>query len=296
MKKGLKIFLKTLIIILLALTGFAALRIILGMVNSSTNNNDSEFSQDGEISQKNEDELLFLFTGVDSGGEDIGTRTDTMMLVLCNKSSKEIKIVSIPRDTRVYVNGNLDKINSAHSYGGMPLTINTLRDFMGIDLDYYMQVSFQAVVDGVDTLDGIEINVDERVAEAMKMNPGPHKFDGEKALWYVRFRKGYVDADLGRIKTQQDFLVQFIKQALKAKNIFKLPKIYWAMSKNMETNIPFSTLMSFAWNFKNISDAEISTYTIDGSAEMIGGVSYLVPYDSSVLELRNSIFYNYLLE
>lgn len=300
MKKGLKKFLKILIIILLILTALTAFRIILGMIISSTKGDNqvdgTDLADGNTIGQNNPDELLFLFTGVDSDGGDTGTRTDTIMLVLCNKANKEIKIVSIPRDTRVYVNGNLDKINSAHSYGGMPLTIKTIRDFMAIDLDYFMQVSFQAVVDGVDAMGGIDIDVDERVADAMKMNPGPHTFDGEKALWYVRFRKGYVDADLGRIKTQQDFVVSFIKQALRPKNIFKLPRIYRAMSKNMETNIPFSTLASFAWSFKNISDADISTYTIDGNPETIGGVSYFVPYDNSVLELRNSLFYNYLVE
>jgi len=128
----------------------------------------------------------------------------------------------------------------------------------------------------------------------MQMNPGVHTFDGERALWYVRFRKGYSDADLGRIRTQQDFVASFIKQALKPKNIFKLPKVYMAMSNNMETNIPFSTLFSFAWDFKNISSANISTYTIDGNPEMIGGTSYYIPSSSSILNLRNTLLYNYI--
>src|SRR5699024_7242827 len=106
------------------------------------------------------------FAGVDSNGKDTGTRTDTLMLVLCNKITKDIQIISVSRDTRVFVNGNLDKINSAHSYGGMPLTIKTIREFMGIDLDYFLQVSFEGVVDGVDALGGIDINVDQRVADA----------------------------------------------------------------------------------------------------------------------------------
>lgn len=300
MNKRLKTFLKIIIIILLIVTGFTALRLVAGMLRSSTsdenNVEDSYLGENNVIGQNNPDELLFLFGGVDSNGEKTGTRTDTLMLVLCNKASKDIKIVSIPRDTRVYVNGNLDKINSAHSYGGMPLTLKTLREFMGIDLDYFLQVSFQGAVDGVDALGGIEIDVDQRVADAMNMKPGPHTFDGERALRYVRFRKGYGDADLGRIKTQQDFVVSFIKQALKPKNIFKLPKVYGAMSENMETNIPFSTLASFAWSFKNISDADISTYTIDGYPETIEGVSYFIPDSQSVLDLRNSLLYNYLEE
>ncbi|MDD7305565.1 MAG: LCP family protein [Peptoniphilaceae bacterium] len=294
MRKGLKKLLKVLIIILLIITAFTAIRLIFAIINSSTNSDD--FYDNTQFSQPNQDQLFFLFTGLDAEGEDTGSRTDTLMLVLCKKSSKEIKIISIPRDTRVYVNGNLDKINSAHSYGGMPLTIKTLRDFFGIDLNNYLQVSFQGVVDGVDALGGVEVDVDQRVADAMKMNPGPHVFDGEKALWYVRFRKGYNDADLGRIKTQQDFVISFVKQALKPKNLLKLPKLYSAMSKNMKTNIPFSTLASFAWTFKSISNADIATYTVEGSPEIIDGISYLIPNNQSVEDLRNEILYDYLTQ
>lgn len=298
MKKGLKILLKVIIIFLLIVVGLTAIRLIIGMFNSSISEKNqmqaSDLDEGNEIIQKNSDELFFLFAGVDSNGEETGTRTDTLMLVLCNKLTKDIKIISIPRDTRVYIDGKLDKINAAHSYGGIPLTIKTIREFMGVDLDYFLQVSFEGVVDGVDALGGIDIDVDQRVADAMRMNPGVHNFDGEKALWYVRFRKGYGDADLGRIKTQQDFVASFIKQALKPKNIFKLPKVYMAMSNNMETNIPFSTLFSFAWDFKNISSANISTYTIDGNPEMIGGTSYYIPSSSSILNLRNTLLYNYI--
>lgn len=298
MKKVLKTILKIIIIFLLIIVSISAIRIVLGMVNSTLsdkNQYQAEDFDDGYTpTSDNPDELLFVFAGVDSNGEDMGTRTDTLMLVLANKKSKEIKIISIPRDTRVYVNGSLDKINAAHSYGGMPLTVKTIRDFMGIDLNYFLEVSFQAVVDGVDAMGGIDIDVDQRVADATRMNPGPHRFDGERALWYVRFRKGYSDADLGRIQTQQDFIVSFIKQALSPRNIFKLPKIYKAMSKNMETNVPTSELFSYALAFKNISDADISTFTLDGNPQLIGETCYFIPDRDSVLELRNSLLYNFI--
>lgn len=299
MSKGLKLFLKAIILILMLFIGVTAFRIIFTMVNNNeiSKRNDfdaSELSEGNIIEQKDPNELLFVFAGVDNGKKGIGTRTDTLMLVLANKKTKTIDIISIPRDTRVYVDGELDKINAAHSYGGMALTIKTIRDFLGIDLDYYAEVSFQAVVDGVNAMGGLDIDINEDVASAMQMNPGLHTFDGEQALNYVRFRKGYANADLGRIQTQQDFMVQFIKQMLKPKNILKIPEVFLSVSDDIDTNISTSTMISFAWAFKNISESNITTHTILGSPEMIDDISYYIPDKDSTIEMRNTLLYNYI--
>lgn len=297
MKKTLKLILKIIIAILLIFVGLSFIRILFGLMysNVSPENNfvASYLHQGNEIKQRDPDELLFLFTGVDSTGENTGTRTDTMMLVLANKKLKKIDIISIPRDTRVNINGNFDKINAAHSYGAMPLTLKTVRELMGIDIDYFIQVSFQSVIDGVDALGGIEIDVDEKVANAMNMNSGLHTFNGKDALWYVRFRKGYIDADLGRINTQQNFIKEFVKQSLKFTTIYKLPRIYKAVSKNMETNIPFSTLLSYSWSFRDIDSKNIETHLIEGYPEIIDGVSYYIPNEENIRDIRNNLLYNY---
>ncbi|MFR2716163.1 MAG: LCP family protein [Anaerococcus obesiensis] len=239
--------------------------------------------------------MLFVFAGVDATGEN-GTRTDTLMLVLMNKENKTIDIISIPRDTRVDVDGNMDKINAAHSYGGMDDTIKTIRNFLSIDLDYYAEVSFQAVEDGVDALGGVDINVPDQIATAQNIEPGLHHFNGKQALDYCRFRKGYANADLGRISCQQDFVVQFIKNMTRPKNIIKIPGVISKVSSNMDSNISMTTILSFAWAFKNIDDAQINTQTIPGYPDMIDGISYYIPDNEATIDLRNKILYNYLLE
>lgn len=299
MSKGFKLFIRSILIILLftvLLFGYKIAKVVIGYSSTSEKNEfqGEDLASGNKILQKNPDELLFLFAGVDSTGDKVGTRTDTLMLVLANKVNKTINIISIPRDTLVYIDGEEDKINAAHSYGGMAMTIKTLRDFFGIDLDYFTEVSFQAVVDAVDAMGGVNIDVDEYTADAMEMNPGLHTFNGKEALDYVRFRKGYANADLGRIQTQQDFMVQLIKQMLEAKNILKLPEVFASTGKNIDTNIPLSTMLSFAWSFKNISEADINTYMIDGYADMIDGVSYYIADEDSVSDIRNSILFNYI--
>ena len=293
--------LKIVLLVLMFVTIITAFRIIKGMVGGMKRGLDNSFSgedlgEGNKIQQKNPDELLFVFAGVDDDGSKTNTRTDTLMLVLMNKKNKTIDIISIPRDTRVYIEGDLDKINAAHSYGGIDETIKTIRTFLNIDLDYYMQVSFQSVVDIIDAMGGVDINVSEDIADAMEIDSGIHKFNGEEALAYVRFRKGYANADIGRISTQQDFMVQLIKQMLKPKNIIKLPKIYSKTSSKIDTNISNGTLLSFAFAFRSISKAEINTYTIPGEGEMIDGISYYVAYEQKTIDLRNQILYNYIMD
>lgn len=296
-----KTILKLILIVLMAITAILAFFVLKGLISThfvkNENNFDgSDLAQGNVIEQKNKDELLFLFAGVDSTGEKLNTRTDTLMLVLMNKATKNIDIISIPRDTLVYINGQPDKINAAHSYGGMDMTIKTIRDFLSIDLDYYMEVSFKAVEKGVDALGGVKIDVKEPIAQAQNIEPGLHVFNGEEALNYVRFRKGYSNADLGRIAAQQDFMVQFIKQLSKPSNILKIPKVFASVSSNMDTNINTKNLISFAWAFKNISDAQINTYTIPGYPDMIDGVSFYIADSESTIDIRNQVLYNYLLE
>lgn len=295
-----KRIIKTLLVLLMLVTLVAAFTIVKGFISSQIVNDENKFtgedlSDENKIEQKNEDELLFVFAGVDSTGEKTSTRTDTLMLVLMNKDSKSIDIISIPRDTRVYVNGNLDKINAAHSYGGMADTIKTIRNFLSIDLDYYAEISFKAVEDGVDALGGVDINVPEDIAKAQEIQAGIHHFNGKEALDYCRFRKGYPTADLGRIACQQDFVVQFIKNMTKIKNIIKIPSVISKVNKNMDSNIKMSTILSFAWAFRNIDKSEINTKTIPGYPDMIDGISYYIPDQEGTIDIRNKILYNYLL-
>ena len=82
----------------------------------------------------------------------------------------------------------------------------------------------------------------------------------------------------------------------KLKNIIKIPGVISKVSSNMDSNISMSTILSFAWAFKNIDDAQINTQTIPGYPDMIDGISYYIPDNEATIDIRNKILYNYLLE
>ena len=126
MKKGFKNILKSILIFLMFIVLFSGIILVINFIK---NDNDDSISGNG-------DEFLFLLAGVDSTGEETGTRTDTLMLVKANVDEKSIDLISIPRDSKVEINGYMDKINAAHSYGGIDLTMQTIRDFLGINLTY----------------------------------------------------------------------------------------------------------------------------------------------------------------
>lgn len=288
MKNNLIKIIKSLIIFLLFVIVFAAGFIIVGFLKGKDIEN--------PISSvtNNKDEFLFLLAGVDSTGEETGTRTDTLMLIKANSENKTVDMISIPRDSYVSINGSMDKINAAHSYGGIDLTMEVVRDFLGINLDKYMVVSFEAVIKGIDALGGMDVEVSPEVAAAMGISPGVHAMSGDEVLTYVRFRKGYQNADLGRINTQQEFLKQFIKEATKAKNLPKLPKVYAAMKPYLKTNMNIKDLSGLAMKFKSVDFSNLNSVKLEGEPFNMGGVSYYKIYPESIENVKTTYLNSFL--
>ena len=131
--------------------------------NAQTYANGGTFEDQAVKTSK--DEYLILMVGVDQaageeGNEDF-TRTDTIMLLKANVKDGTIKLLSIPRDSRVLVRNTYDKVNHAHAFGGIELTLQSLRNFLGLDIDYYVQVNYQALVNIVDAIGGVDYEVPE---------------------------------------------------------------------------------------------------------------------------------------
>lgn len=287
MKNNMIKIIKSVIVFLMFVVIFAAGFILLNFFkNDGTGGEIFDISKDKEF--------MFLLAGVDSTGEDTGTRTDTLMLVNVNKDKNTIDMISIPRDSYVSIRGSMDKINAAHSYGGIDLTMEVVRDFLGINLDKYFVISFDAVIAGINALGGMDVEVSNEVASAMGISPGIRKMRGDEVLAYVRFRKGYQNADLGRINTQQDFMKQFIKEATKVENISKLPSVYKAMKPYIKTNIGLKNLSSLALDFKSVDPSNINSIRLEGEPFNAGGISYFKVYPNSIEEIRQNYLKSYL--
>lgn len=278
---------------------------IITFIIKGEDNNSSFASGIADIIRGGNDakEINFLLLGIDA--KDInkakGQRTDTMILCRYDDTTGKISMLSIPRDTMAVIRGrkNKEKINHAHAYGGPDLSIKAVRDLLGVDIEYYVRVDYKIVKDVVDLIGGVEVDVpmdmkynDPTADPPLKIDikKGKQVLKGEKALEYLRYRKGYADQDLGRIEAQQQFMNSAIKKALNPINIIKLPKFIDTYFKNVDTNIPLDVVAKFAVKAKNIDTEKMEATTLPGKPKLINGVWYFVNNEEETRDVVNSMF------
>lgn len=254
------------------------------------------------IEQVVDNELLFLVLGLDSddfsGATTEQNRTDTMILAKVNFDTGKVDILSIPRDSRVMVRGQLDKINHAHHFGGLKLAMKTTRDFLNLDIDYYVRVNFFSVKDIVDVLGGIEVDVPVQVDVAednVHLKPGKQVLNGKQALQFARFRAGYAEGDMGRVKSQQLIIKALVKELTKPKNLAKIPEILDVVKKTVNTNIPFSTIAKSALKAGNLNVDKMNTQIVPGEPAYINNISYFIPNRSKLNTIVKEMFGDYLI-
>ncbi len=250
-------------------------------------------------------ELFFLLMGVDraeSQGEL--TRTDTMMLVKVDFEKPAIDLISLPRDSRVLINGGYDKLNSAHVYGGPELTIQSIRDWLNIDLDYYVKVDFKAVQDIVDAMGGVDFEIPDNGIQYKYYDenddgqlfvPGMQRLDGMRALGFLRFRDGYDNGDIGRVEAQQTFMKAIVEQLLSSSNISNIPGYIKTYYENVETNISWNEIWDMMGYISQLSDVELNAYTVPGVGEYIDEISYYVIDEEGTREMIKRLLPNYII-
>jgi LCP family protein required for cell wall assembly len=201
------------------------------------------------------DNISILFIGIDdSQSRNLGkdTRSDALMVATLNKKDKSVKLLSIPRDSYVHVpeKNIYTKITHAHAYGGTKLTIDTVQELLDIPIDYYVKMNFNAFMDVVNALGGIEVNVPYNLYEqdskdrqnAIHLKKGLQTLNGEEALALARTR--HYDSDIQRGGRQQEILKAIIKKAESANSLTKYGQVINAIGDNMETNMTFNDMKS----------------------------------------------------
>lgn len=259
-----------------------------------------DLAKGNKIEQRVPNEVFFLMVGVDENSQmenkDQNTRTDTIMLAKVNFDTGEADVLSIPRDTKVRINGEYHKINAAHAYGGMTLTLQTIRNFLGVDLDYYVAVNFKAVEDVVDAIGGIEVNNQYRIViprENVDIPAGKIKLQGKDALAFVRNRE-FDNGDLGRVDNQQKFMMNLLDQVISPSNITKVPQLIDIYKKDVKTNIPSDIMAGAATKIGNINKDKVHFHTLPGEP-VNDGISYYVAHKEETLRLVEEIFGDYML-
>lgn len=221
-----------------------------------------------------------LVLGVDERQNDAG-RSDTMMLV--RFAGDEVRVLSIPRDTRLEIPGyGPGKANSAYTYGGPALAKEAVGEMLGVDVQYYAKVNLAGFRELVDLMGGVEINVPKAMQYTdptdglnIDLQPGLQRLDGDKAEQFVRFRYDEIGDDMGRIARQQQFLKAAAAQALTPRNLPRLPQLVQTAFSYAETDLPVTELVKLAWSGYNASQRNaVLLETVPGHGEYVEEISY----------------------
>lgn len=216
-----------------------------------------------------------LLLGLDA--RDGGTgRTDTIMVANVDFDTGKINLLSVPRDSRVFLEGKYDRINAAYVYGGIDMITESVENLLDIELDHYAIIYFQGFVEVVDLLGGVKVNVPERMYhpnEGIDLQPGVQALDGDDALGYARYR--YTEnGDLDRARHQQEILEALRKKVFSPSTVTKIPELITIAYEYIETDLTNSELMKLADNSSKFSEQEIDSAVLPGEIVKIDGLWY----------------------
>ena len=245
------------------------------------------------------DNFSVLFIGIDdsrSRNFKKDTRSDALILATFNAKDESVKMVSIPRDSYVYIpcEDKYDKITHAHAYGGVKCTVESIENLFDIHIDYYVKMNFYAFMDVVDALGGIEVEVPYDIKEkdsedhrnAIVLKKGVQKLNGEEALALARTRKK--DNDIERGKRQQEILKAILKKASQASSITKYDDVIEAVGSNMKTNFTFDQIKSLVYYVISNKNLSIESLHLTGT-DHNDGVYYYMLDEQSVQEISETL-------
>ncbi|MBT9435379.1 LCP family protein [Streptococcus suis] len=307
---GKKIFLMSLAII--GLTVGAGLIYGASLLNFSTDAISKTFKQlDGEekITPIDATEpLTILLMGVDMdqatrGGDWEGGRSDSMILVTVNPKTKETNMMSLTRDIMVEIaeangesSGTVEKLNHSYSYGQAPMAIATIEKMMDINIDRYIEINMDGLVELVDAVGGIEVNntlgfpisiSEHEPAYTSIVQPGKQLVNGDQALVYARMRYDDPEGDIGRQRRQREVITAIIKKLLQLDGFTQYKKILTAISNNMRTNIEISPVtIPNLLGYKD-SVSKLNSYQLRGVDQMVDAIYYQLPTSTHLLEMQN---------
>lgn len=280
-KKTFKVLLRILLVIVIILViAVVALAGTYFFINWQKDVQDKESGDKNIIERlvvpekKEEPVVTCLFLGVN------GNLTDFIMLGQYNPNTREIALLSIPRDTNVG-NSSVDgKINSAYSSRGMDKLKKQVTEITGIEIDYHVLFKTKILRQVVDKIGGVTVDVpinmnydDPYQNLYIHLKKGTQKLTGSQAEQFCRFRKnndgsGYPGGDVERTKAQQKFIKAFISELLKVDNVSKIPDLINIVLEGTKTNVTLNVAKEYIDDVIALKTDRITTNTLPGSARM----------------------------
>ncbi len=297
-RTGLKVF--GIIVLILIILLIAIIGVTFAFVNSKISKmqqvdiDENELSVSSQAEENLQDYRNIAIFGIDSREDtyDRGNRSDCIIIARINNKTKEVKLVSVYRDTYVNIEGHgLDKITHAYSYGGAQLAIKTLNENLDLNIKEFITVNFDAVKEIVDYIGGIDMNItSEEVSHITGISTaGTHTLTGEQALQYARIRYA-TGGDYKRTERMRNVL-EAVANKVKTMNISQLNNLVDELLPKVYTNITASDIFSLFPSIAsfNITDSIGWPYDVKGiTLDRWYGVPTTL--ESNVKQLHQEIF------
>lgn len=205
-----------------------------------------------KVEKKDPDIENILVLGTDS--RDVTRergRSDAMIILSYNKRTGAIKMVSVLRDSLVPIEGRgWNRINAAYSFDGVGLAVNTVNQLFDLDIQRFVVVDFNGVTDFIDKAGGVTISLTKAEVDYMtrysngtiSYNIGPNKFNGDRALVYMRIRK--IDSDFSRTERQRKVIETLARQIITEKSVSEIYDLTDFAFGLVKTNISLTELTS----------------------------------------------------
>jgi LCP family protein required for cell wall assembly len=250
------------------------------------------------------------------GGDNnyvLDMNTDTLIVAVVNKSTKQVSLLSIPRDLWVHIpTYGWGRINIAHRIGarfkypeggGPGLLMRTIEENLGIPIDHWVRIGYDGFARAVDQMGGVDIIVPCRVnlryrpptsetEEEMILEAGIQHLDGVTALRYVRTRRG--DSDFARESRQQQFLKGVWRQFRSASIIPRIPGLWSAMKGAFATDLKLGDVLALAPTILNLEPQRIRSRYIGPSQveswTTPGGAEVLLPIPEKIQQVVASLY------
>lgn len=299
LKTALKIILIILIVLILAVTIYFLIE--LKKADGDATRATINVLQNVASTVVDEEPVYILLMGYST---DQGTNlTDTIILLGYNPQNQKAFMVSIPRDTFVGKNltkatGN-DKINALYGINGVDDTISAVEKMTGVDIDYYITINTEALIDIVDILGGVEFDVpidmnydDKSQNLHIHLEEGLQTLNGEQVEGLLRFRHNnngssydteYGDNDYGRMHTQRDFIIALAKQTLASNDLSKLKQIIEKIFDNLETDCPMTVMFSYLTYVYDFNMDNLETEQLPGTSVLANDL-WVFQYDEDETE------------
>lgn len=306
------------ILLILGIVILIALMVVVVYIASKFSKLNTEKIADEEIhvNEFEEEEVgvgytNFVLFGGDSrtGDVDKNLNTDAIIVVSLNNETKEVKMVSVYRDTLLDLsNGKIQKCNAAYSSGGATQAINMLNMNLDLNIQKYVTVDFGAVADVIDMLGGIEVDVSEAEWQAVNMyidetgmvagkdavhltHAGVQTLDGVQATTYARIRKGVGD-DYARVERQRLVIEKTVEKAMQA-DFSTLNKMVDQVLPKVATNLTTSEILKYAKSITKYQIGESTSFPFDIGSGVIAGKGdciYPVTLYSNVQQLHEFLY------